>query len=114
VVLEDGRLVVADEIEGPSEGEHVCEQIWQLGPAAGQVNMTFSAPAERSPSKFSPAYGVKRVGECLNVRVAGRLPLRITMVLEANGSGAVSEDEECLQRADSLALGYRLGNTRRT
>ncbi len=113
VVLEEGRLVVTDEIEG-GEGEHVCEQIWQLGPAASQVNMTFSAPPERSLSKFSPAYGVKSVGESLTVRVAGRLPLRITMVLEANGSGSVSEDEECLQRADSLALGHRLGNTRRT
>jgi hypothetical protein len=114
VKLEEGRLVVADEIEGSPEGEHVCEQSWQLGPAAGQVNITFSAPAERSLSKFSPAYGLKRAGESLTVRVAGRLPLRITMVLEANGNGAVSEDEECLQRADSLALGYRLGKTRRT
>ncbi len=114
VVLEQGRLVVADEIEGPSEGEHVCEQIWQLGPAASLVNIIFSAPAERAPSKFSPAYGAKRLGESLTVRVAGQLPLRITMVVEANGNGTVGEDEECLQRADSLALRYRLGNTRRT
>ena len=105
VVLEAERLLVFDEIEGPAEGEHVCEQIWQLGPGASSVDFTFSAPAVRAPSKFSPAYGAKRVGESLTARVAGRLPLRMAMVVQTNGNGSWSEDEACLRAAGTHSVG---------
>ncbi len=104
VVLETGRLLVLDEIEGSAEGEHVCEQIWQLGPAALTVDFTFSAPTSRAPSKFSPAYGVQYAGESLIAKVSGRLPLRMAMEVATGGNGSVSVEEECLNRISLVRL----------
>lgn len=104
VLLAAGRLLVVDDVEGPAEGEHVCEQIWQLGPGARRANFTFSAPAVKAPSKFSPAYGAVCAGESLTVSVVGQLPLQIAMVLEANGNGSVFVDEACLKQAWSFAF----------
>ncbi len=81
VLLTPGQLLVFDEISGPA-GEHSCEQIWQLGPAASKVRMSFSAPVSRADSKWSPAYGVKTTGRALTAKVAGRLPARIAMRLD--------------------------------
>lgn len=114
VLLENGQLSVADEIEGAGDGEHVCEQIWQLGPAAGVVDFVVSAAAVRKPSWYSPAYGTRRAGESLTIPVQGKLPLRIATIIEAEGSGLVTVDEDCLARAATFRLRYRLGNTRRT
>jgi hypothetical protein len=85
VILEPGRLVVIDDIEGPP-GEHVCEQIWQLGPAAGKVKLDFSAPVTTSKSNFSPAYGKKCNGTAMIASVTGPLPIRIVMLLEIGQS----------------------------
>ena len=104
VVLKEGRLLVGDEIEGEGDAEHVCEQIWQLGPGAKHVHFTCSAPAMKAASHFSPAYGAKRPGESLTIRVVGRLPLRIAMVVEGNGNGSVSVDEACLEEATAFKL----------
>lgn len=97
VVLEAGRLLVWDEVEGPGEGEHSCEQIWQLGPGAHSVDLRFSAPAVRAAAKFSPAYGAQLASESLTVKVSGSLPLGIAMVLDSHGHGSVVTDPTCLQ-----------------
>jgi hypothetical protein len=81
VQLTVGKLLVTDEIEGPP-GDHVVEQIWQLGPAASKVRFTFSAPAAEVVSRFSPAYGVQRPGCSRIARIEGPLPVRLTMQLE--------------------------------
>lgn len=104
VVLSADRLLVVDQIEGPAEKEHVCEQIWQLGPGANRVRFTSSAPVERTVSEFSPAYGAKVAGEALTVRVAGRLPLQIAMIIKANGDGSVSVEDAILQPMSRLQL----------
>jgi hypothetical protein len=94
VMLDPGMLLVFDEVDGV-EGEHVCEQIWQLGPAAAKVALSFSAPAVKSASKFSPAYGRVEAGNSNTVRVAGRFPVRIAMLLRTGESRAITiEDAE--------------------
>ena len=107
LLLEGDRLLILDEIDG-LPGEHVCEQIWQLGAGASSVSLAFSAPPARMPSKFSPAYGMKRSGEALVVKAVGQFPLRIAMRLEAEGWGAAhgkittEEAEEMLRGAGNL------------
>ncbi len=92
VILEPGRLVVIDDIEGPP-GEHVCEQIWQLGPAAGKVKLDFSAPVTTAKSSFSPAYGQKCTGTAMIASVTGPLPIRMVMLLETGQSPQLSIPE---------------------
>jgi hypothetical protein len=90
--LEPGRLLVIDDIEGPP-GEHVCEQIWQLGPAAAQVKMHFSAPTAAVKSRLSPVYGVACPGSAMIATMTGRLPARMTMLMETGEGSGISLDE---------------------
>jgi hypothetical protein len=106
LTLEKDRLLVLDEIEG-SGGEHACEQIWQLGPAAGKVDMTFSAPARKVPSWFSPAYGSKSQNEAIICAAQGSFPLRIAMLLTANGEGQIRTDENLLAEHEAKASASR-------
>jgi len=92
VILEPSRLIVIDDIEGPP-GEHVCEQIWQLGPAASKVKLDFSAPVTTAKSSFSPAYGQKCPGTAMIASVTGPLPARIVMLLETGQSPQLSIPE---------------------
>jgi hypothetical protein len=85
VRLDAQSLTVVDQIEGPP-GEHVCEQIWQLGPAADRVSLSFSGDPVWHASKFSPAYGAKIRGESLIVTVKDKLPAKLVMRLAINGS----------------------------
>jgi Heparinase II/III-like protein/Heparinase II/III N-terminus len=104
ILLEPARLLVLDEIEGPS-GEHACEQIWQLGPAASKVGLAFSAPATSTDSKFSPAYGIKLPGTSLTVHVKGPLPVQIAMLLEPGKSNSITLDEARRMLGESTAGG---------
>ncbi len=81
VELQPEKLVVADEIEGPA-GDHVCEQIWQLGEAASKAKFSFSVPAAEQRSQYSPAYGTRCSGRARIATVRGPLPTRMTMTLE--------------------------------
>jgi hypothetical protein len=78
--LEGGQIVVLDEITGPP-GEHLIEQVWNLGPAAQQVHLSFSDPAEEAKVEFSPAYGAKIPSTALIVRRKGVFPLAVAMSL---------------------------------
>ncbi|MGH9609790.1 MAG: alginate lyase family protein [Bryobacteraceae bacterium] len=100
ILLEPGRLLVIDEIEGPP-GEHVCEQIWQLGPAAAKVKLEFSAAAAAYKSKFSPVYGTQCQGTAMISSIAGQLPVRLAMLLETGETPAVSI-EEALRSLNNL------------
>jgi len=97
VLLERGRLLVLDEIgENESDataGEHACNQIWQLGPAASKVRLSFSAPAVESDSRYSPAFGIKCPGTQVIAKVTGHFPLEIVMLLETGESGAITIEE---------------------
>ncbi|MGH9584907.1 MAG: heparinase II/III domain-containing protein, partial [Bryobacteraceae bacterium] len=98
ILLEPGHLLVVDDIEGPP-GEHVCEQVWQLGPAAGKVKLEFSAPAAASKSRFSPIYGTRCPGTAMVASVTGQLPLRLAMLLETGEAPGLSV-EEAVRRLD--------------
>jgi hypothetical protein len=80
VLLRSGWLLVLDEIDG--SGQHSCEQIWQLGPAAPDVELSFSDPVHAVESKFSPAYGAKSPGRSLIAKREGALPLAMAMLLQ--------------------------------
>lgn len=97
VTLESHRLTISDEIQSSSDGEHVCEQIWQLGPAAEKVNFTCSAPTSSDKSNFSPAYGAILSGKSLTVRISGHLPCRIVTIIETGGNGSVSADSDAVK-----------------
>jgi hypothetical protein len=84
VLLEAERLLVLDEIDGP-EGEHTCQQTWQLGPAAAWVRFVFSGSASREPSQISRAYGKKEPSTALIMKTAGNLPLAVFMMLQIGG-----------------------------
>lgn len=84
VHLDSQNLTVTDQIDGPP-GEHVSEQIWQLGPASARVSLSFSADPVWQASKVSPAYGIKKRGESLIVTVKDALPITIVMRLSING-----------------------------
>jgi hypothetical protein len=80
ILLESGRLLVLDEVDGPA-GEHDCRQIWQLGLAASKVHLAFSSPAFEEASQVSSAYGVKLPGRLLAANIRGTLPVAIAMLL---------------------------------
>ncbi len=92
ILLEAGRLLVFDELDGAG-GEHTCEQIWQLGPAASKVSLSFSAPAVKSISKFSPAYGRVDAGTSITATLTGEFPLRMAMLLETGEGCAITVEE---------------------
>ena len=87
ILLESGRLLVLDEVDGPA-GEHESRQIWQLGPAASKVHLSFSSAAVEEASQISSAYGQKRPGRLFAASVRGPLPAAIAMLL------AVKEKQE--------------------
>lgn len=80
VQLDSRSLNVIDEIEGPP-GQHLLEQIWQLGAAADRVRLTFSNDPIWNASKFSPAYGEKLAGESLIVSLRTALPATLSIRL---------------------------------
>ena len=80
VHLQDKRLIVLDEINGPP-GPHLIEQVWNLGAAARQVHLSFSNQGEEVQAEFSPAYGAKIPSSALIVRRNGTLPTAIAMCL---------------------------------
>ena len=88
VLLETGRLLVLDEIEGPP-GEHTCQQTWQLGPAADRVRFVFSAPAAREASQRSHAYGQKEPNTAFVAKATGTLPLEMFMMLHTNAEATL-------------------------
>ncbi len=88
VLLRPGSLLVLDEIAG--SGEHVCEQIWQLGPAADKVSLSCSAPAAVIESEYSPAYGAKQPGRALVATWRGELPISMAMLLETGGQHGIT------------------------
>jgi hypothetical protein len=79
--LDDGRIVVLDEISGPP-GEHDVQQVWNLGPAAGQIHLSFSEAADQADAEFSPAYGLKLPARALLVKRRGTLPISLAMSLD--------------------------------
>ena len=92
VLLQQDRLLVLDEMDGPA-GDHTCEQIWQLGSAAASMHFGFSAEAEQHESKVSPAYGVKVPGQCFVARQSGNFPLQMAMLLTTNGASPITTQE---------------------
>jgi len=82
VRLDEGRLLVLDEITGPP-GEHSVEQVWNLGAGASAVHFVFSDPADEVTTEFSPVYGMKTPSSALIVRRKGTLPLAVAMCLDA-------------------------------
>ncbi|MBV8811987.1 MAG: alginate lyase family protein [Acidobacteriaceae bacterium] len=88
VLLRPNRLLVFDEVQG--SGRHSCEQIWQLGPAAGQVNLSFSAPKSAVESKFSSTYGAKCPGQSLVSTLEGDFPLQMATLLEVGSREGIT------------------------
>jgi hypothetical protein len=97
----DGLLVL-DELEGP-EGEHDCQQIWQLGPAAVKVYLSFSSAESLEPSQASPVYGTKVAGTARITRTAGPLPLAMAMRLDLHRERpiTIAEAREILAREEN-------------
>ena len=87
VRLQGQQLIVLDEIAGPP-AEHLIEQVWNLGPAANAVHLSFSDPVKEAATEVSSAYGVKSPASSLIVAVKGSLPRAIAMCLD---TGAKSE-----------------------
>jgi hypothetical protein len=87
--LDEGRLLVLDEISGPP-GEHSIEQVWNLGAAASEVHFAFSDPVEEAAAEVSPVYGVKRPSSALIVQRRGALPLAVAMCLDVRRKTAIS------------------------
>jgi Heparinase II/III-like protein/Heparinase II/III N-terminus len=96
VLLEDGRLLVLDDIDGPA-GVHACRQTWQLGPAAGRVTLAFSGSVSVEDSQKSPAYGRCETGKALVSGAKGNFPLRLAMSLDvraaAGGSAEIDAED---------------------
>ncbi|HEY3936889.1 MAG TPA: alginate lyase family protein [Bryobacteraceae bacterium] len=81
VLLRVDGLLVLDELQGP-DGEHDCWQVWQLGPAADKVCLSFSSPVSIEPSQLSPVYGTKVAGRAMIAKTAAPLPLSMAMRLD--------------------------------
>jgi hypothetical protein len=89
VRLHDQQLLVLDEVTGPP-GEHLLEQVWNLGAAASHVHLAFSEPAEEANTESSSAYGVKAPSPALIVKHKGLLPAAMAMRLDVRETGAVN------------------------
>ena len=76
LLLQNEQIVILDEISGPP-GEHLIEQVWNLGPAANDFSMSFSEQPEETTVELSPAYGIKTSANALIVRSRGTLPIAI-------------------------------------
>ena len=92
ILLDSGRLLVLDEVDGPV-GEHESRQIWQLGPAASKVHLSFSSPVIEEASQFSAAYGIRSPGRSLTANVRGELPAAIAMLLTVEAKRGIDVDE---------------------
>jgi hypothetical protein len=101
VLLRAGYLLILDEVQGPG-GEHDCQQIWQLGPAASKVYLSFSSASSTEPSRMSPAYGMKTVGTAIIARTAGALPLAVAMRLDVHREGEITVAEARRVLAEEL------------
>ncbi len=98
--LDPEQLLVLDEITG-WPGEHLCEQIWQLGEGARGLHIsTSTADSKVERSRFSPAYGSKVEGQCLVATMASTLPIRAAMRLSVEDRGPITAviAEELLSR----------------
>ncbi len=82
VRLDEGRLLVLDEVTGPP-GEYAIEQVWNLGASASEVHFAFSDPADEVTTESSPVYGTKTPSSAFIVRRKGTLPLALSMCLDA-------------------------------
>ncbi len=91
VLLRPNRVLVFDEIEG--SGRHRCEQIWQLGPAAERVELSFSAPERAVESKFSSTYGAKCPGRSMIATLEGDLAIQMAMLLELGSREAITIEQ---------------------
>jgi hypothetical protein len=92
VQLQGPELLVLDEVTG-SPGEHVVEQVWNLGTAAGKVHFAFSDTAEEAMREVSAAYGVKTPAPALIVKRRGSLPLALAMRMNADTRVEISVAE---------------------
>jgi hypothetical protein len=89
VRLEEGRLLVLDEISGPP-GDHLIEQVWNLGAAASEVHFAFSDPAEEEAIEVSTVYGTKTRSSALIVKHKGTLPAALAMCLDSRRKTRIS------------------------
>jgi len=89
--LDDGRIMVLDEISGPP-GEHQINQLWNLGPAAARIHLSFSHPSAEIPAEFSPAYGAKLPARALLVQTRATLPTALAMSLDTREKQDISVD----------------------
>ena len=80
VRLHDEQFVVLDEVSGPP-GQHCIEQVWNLGPAAADIYLSFSTPAAETDVEISTAYGSKMPATARVLRQQGALPLEAAMCL---------------------------------
>jgi len=80
ILLQGVQLLVLDEVSGPA-GEHVLEQVWNLGIAASKVHFAFSEAAQEEPRESSAVYGMKTPSRAFIVRRKGTLPLALAMCL---------------------------------
>jgi hypothetical protein len=101
LLLEQQRLLILDELDGPP-GEHTCEQVWQLGSGARKVSLSFSAPAVKRPSKYSPAFGKKCPGESVIVELEGQFPMRVAMLLDGAGEMPFSRERITVDEANRI------------
>jgi hypothetical protein len=108
VRLDEGRLLVLDEISGPP-GEHSIEQVWNLGAAARAVHFSFSDPAGEVTSEFSPVYGTKTPSSSLIVRCQGILPMAVAMCLDAHRETPISVVEATRIFDNELTASQKLG-----
>lgn len=105
ILLESGRLLVLDEVDGPA-GEHDNRQIWQLGSAASKVHLSFSSPVIEEDSQVSTTYGSKRRGRLLAASVRGPLPAAIAMLLTVDGKKGI-DVESARAKFEELESGLK-------
>lgn len=86
--LHDDQLTLIDEITGPP-GCHLIEQIWNLGPAAEQVHLSFSEPPDRTTADISYSYGSKSSSPALIVRHKSPLPYAVAMSVNTHQKVAI-------------------------
>ena len=84
VRLDEGRLLVLDEIAGPT-GRTFDGASLESRRAANEVHFAFSDPVEEVGAEVSPVYGMKTPSSALIVRCRGTLPLAVAMCLDARG-----------------------------
>jgi Heparinase II/III-like protein/Heparinase II/III N-terminus len=89
VLLQDGYLLVLDELTGPG-GEHTCEVVWQLGPGSRGFRFLSSLELKEVPSQYSPAYGCKLPATAVIGTVTGTFPICIATLLTMGEIGSIT------------------------